>query len=238
MEYSESETSWSQEKQKLIQKIIETKADHQQCILRLKNKSNEYDLLLAEKSNIEKVHSEEVNNISSQLNELKIEAAKLKDEYTKKNTENSILSHEIQMDLEKKSREYDLLLAEKSIIEKVHSETLHEMQTVTAKLKIQISKKDSENITLSHENQTLNARLKQLQTGGPQTTSVNEPVAMDPKNQPDTFELEEIIDHKKKRDGMHFLVRWKGYTPKDDTWEHESNLMCTLCEYKKKNNLK
>lgn len=52
-------------------------------------------------------------------------------------------------------------------------------------------------------------------------------------------EVERLIDHKKKKDGMYFLIRWADFTSKDDTWERESNLVCfdLLNEYKQKMNL-
>ena len=42
----------------------------------------------------------------------------------------------------------------------------------------------------------------------------------------DTHEyvVEQIIDHKKVQDVMHWKVRWAGYTPNDDTWEPYDNL--------------
>jgi DNA (cytosine-5)-methyltransferase 1 len=47
------------------------------------------------------------------------------------------------------------------------------------------------------------------------------------------FKVEKILDHKdKKRPGKAknkhkrmFLIRWEGYSPSDDTWEPEENLL-------------
>lgn len=173
--------NWNQEKQKLIQKIVESKAEHQQTILQLKQKSSECDMLVSEKVSTDKLHSDEMDRISTQFNALQIETSNLKTQYTRK---------------------------------------------------------ESENLSLSHENEVLKARLKQLEASQQQTTSANETVREDTNNQPDEYQMEKIIDHKKKKDGLHLRVRWKNYTAKDDTWEPESNLMCSLCEYKQKMNLK
>lgn len=97
MNQSKAETNWSQEKRKLIQKIIESKAEHQQCILHLKRKSREYDLLVSEKLRMEKHHDEQINHMSSQLNALKAETVNLKIQYSKKESENITLFHENQM---------------------------------------------------------------------------------------------------------------------------------------------
>lgn len=241
MNPSETGTDWSRERQKLIQKIIESKTEHQQCLLHSKKKSQEYDLLVSEKLNMEKHHREQINNISSQLNALKIETENLKTQYSKKASENVTLVHENQMNLKEKSQECDLLVSEKIKMEKLYAERvnsisseLNALKIETSNVKSQYSKKESENITLVHENQTLKARIKQLQAVQQQTTSANEPIQMDLKNKPATYEMEKIVDHKKRKDGLHFRVRWKDYSAKDDTWEPESSLMCSLCEYKKK----
>lgn len=39
------------------------------------------------------------------------------------------------------------------------------------------------------------------------------------------FEVEKIIDHKEM---MHFLVRWKHFSSKDDTWERDSRYVSQI----------
>lgn len=97
MNQSRAEAMWCQEKQKLLQKINESKTEHQQCILHLKRKSREYDLLVSEKLRMEKQHAQQMINITSQLNALKVETAKLKTQYCKKESENITLTHENRM---------------------------------------------------------------------------------------------------------------------------------------------
>ncbi|XP_070151400.1 chromobox protein homolog 5 [Polyergus mexicanus] len=42
------------------------------------------------------------------------------------------------------------------------------------------------------------------------------------------FEVEKIIEVRFKKNGMkEFLIRWKGFSPADDTWEPEKNLNCS-----------
>lgn len=43
----------------------------------------------------------------------------------------------------------------------------------------------------------------------------------------DDYEVDKLVEVRKKRDGTReFLVRWKKWSPKYDTWEPENNLSC------------
>ncbi|XP_055685478.1 M-phase phosphoprotein 8 isoform X1 [Lutzomyia longipalpis] len=50
------------------------------------------------------------------------------------------------------------------------------------------------------------------------------------------YEVEDIIDHKVSRGKTTYRIRWKGWGPKDDTWEAEDTLSCPdiVARYKKK----
>lgn len=49
----------------------------------------------------------------------------------------------------------------------------------------------------------------------------------DEKGEQKEFEVEKIIEvHFKKNKKREFLIRWKGFTSADDTWEPEENLNC------------
>jgi hypothetical protein len=39
----------------------------------------------------------------------------------------------------------------------------------------------------------------------------------------DHYEVESIVDHRKRNSGIEYLVHWKGFKSSDDTWEPESN---------------
>ena len=46
-----------------------------------------------------------------------------------------------------------------------------------------------------------------------------------PKFDDDFYDVEEILDYAKQSNGIEkVLIRWKGYSPDDDTWEPVSSL--------------
>lgn len=53
------------------------------------------------------------------------------------------------------------------------------------------------------------------------------------------YEVECLLGHKKVKGVLLFLVRWKGYSSEDDTWERKDNLKCPqiLNRYLKLNSL-
>lgn len=53
------------------------------------------------------------------------------------------------------------------------------------------------------------------------------------------FEVEKLLKHKKEKDGIEYLVRWKGYDKEYDSWVKEENLNCAqiLVSYKKSKKL-
>lgn len=55
----------------------------------------------------------------------------------------------------------------------------------------------------------------------------------------DEYEVDSILDHKKEKGQMCFLIHWKNYDSSHDSWERQSNLKCTvlLNRYKKAKNL-
>lgn len=40
------------------------------------------------------------------------------------------------------------------------------------------------------------------------------------------FKVEKVIDSKRIKGKLHYLIRWKGYSADNDTWEPENTLSC------------
>lgn len=40
------------------------------------------------------------------------------------------------------------------------------------------------------------------------------------------FQVEKIVDSKRIKGKLHYLIRWKGYSADNDTWEPENTLSC------------
>lgn len=53
------------------------------------------------------------------------------------------------------------------------------------------------------------------------TTGPPKPVIIDNEEE---FEVEAILDCRKRRNGIQYLIKWKGYGPEDNSWEPENNL--------------
>lgn len=65
-------------------------------------------------------------------------------------------------------------------------------------------------------------------TAPPKKASPKKPKITATADENTEWEVSKIIDYVNLKDGTRqFLVRWKGFKPKDDTWEPEANLNCT-----------
>lgn len=155
----------------------------------------------------------------------------------------------ITFDLQNKISQHEAIVQDRinqgqQLSEKVHelAEKLKTTHSEAAAIKSNFadqSKRDKETIAqLTYKNKALQARFNQLQFSiGKKNASVTD--SGQNQKSGDIYEVEDLIKHKKNKNGMQYLVRWKNFTPKDDTWEREDNLMCPgiLEAYKRKKNL-
>lgn len=83
---------------------------------------------------------------------------------------------------------------------------------------------------LNSENLKMRAVIKQLKSAKSNASRSDYDDSVD-----DIYEVEKLLAHKNKKDGVYYLVRWKNYTAAHDTWQKESDLQCPkiLDEYKR-----
>lgn len=146
------------------------------------------------------------------------------------------------LNLKTKENECVTQINEKNCLEQKFAEnsTLQLKEITTMKLDIsQLKKemsaqksKDEQTISnLNHEIQKLHARIKQFQKGIDQKIHSNGDLD---DSDGHIYAVDRLINHKKIKNTMYYLVRWENYSPAHDTWERESNLQCPeiLLEYK------
>lgn len=94
------------------------------------------------------------------------------------------------------------------------------------------AEKDKEIDNLRRENKVLKARVNQLQTG-PAENKKNKTAANRSNGKNETmlnrneeYEVEDLLNDEIRKGKRFFLVKWKGYDRKHNTWEQQSNLNC------------
>lgn len=146
----------------------------------------------------------------------------------------------ITLSLQKKKEDCESLATEKHNVEHTVIALTEEINTLKSQLtKIKsdfIAQKDCDRQTIANltsENKTFHAQIQQFRAGIDLQTTADFSKSQESE---EIFEVEALVRHKKKKDGMHYLVRWKNFTSDEDTWEKESNLMCPkiLDNYKRK----
>lgn len=96
---------------------------------------------------------------------------------------------------------------------------------------------------IENEKQKFKALVQQLQKGISQRDNHDRGRNSEEKDTKDeeneTFEVEQLLEHKKVGRGRQFLVRWANYGSEHDQWIAEKNLLCPglLEEYLKSKNL-
>lgn len=164
---------------------------------------------------------------------------KERDEYKKKISIVQEENEKISIQLEKALKKIDLLSCEKPDLKPNSSEQSNQ---VINDQKLPVAEKIS---LLQNQKSVLEARLKQMELGIEQNKrfqSQNEHQNVEREDAEEIgFDIEEILNHRKKGSTYSFLVRWKGYGPDQNTWEPKSNLQCKNCKivnaYLKKNKI-
>lgn len=142
------------------------------------------------------------------------------------------------LDLKSSKDELKKLIEEIKTKDKIHSKEMDKMQSKLSALNEACEKLKTESgkriPALVKDNKLLQARFNQLQNAISQQESANECK----ENDEEFCEVDRLIAHKiiEKRT---YLVRWKGFGSKDDSWVEESNLQCpaVLKKYKQSKRL-
>lgn len=139
-------------------------------------------------------------------------------------------NQKLTFDLRKKQEECVKIALEKKVLEQKANATAIELKNhenellhLKAEYAVKMSECNKQLSDLRSQNQTLSARIKQLQNSMIQNHQQND--LQDDSND-DIYEVECIVDDKKIGKVQHYRIRWKGYGPESDTWERESNLQC------------
>lgn len=108
-------------------------------------------------------------------------------------------------------------------------------------LRLEISAQNEHIKVLNSTNNSLQARISQIQTVSMPPESANANLQKETQKRPaldkkpqkskrakkeQEYEVEKIVGHSMRKEEKVFMIRWKGYGPECDTWESETNLHC------------
>lgn len=168
------------------------------------------------------------NNLIDEIVKLKSENQHLCFELNKKSMELIKIKKENEEKVQQLNEEVDMMSSKLNVIE---------AEAIKFKRIVHIQQAaDKKNIVdLTNEKKVLTARIKQLQSGVHLNSSIAKGKDCNDDLDPDVFEVDKVLADKLVGKTRYYLVRWKGFTSKDDTWEKSYNLYCPtiLEEYNK-----
>lgn len=136
-----------------------------------------------------------------------------------------------------------------------HQEALEKIESLkneNAILKSKVENNDCENKSVVRDNVRLQAIVKQTRYSAVNTVTPVKSPRKTHKNTPkmvpsrkslefsdEEYEVEELLEHRGRKPNREFLVRWKNFSHKNDSWEKQKHLSCpkVLKEYLKKHRL-
>lgn len=175
------------------------------------------------------------HNLTSQINAFKLERVKLVDELVSAKEENQKMC----MELQQLKIQFDKEHAQRTIQNDAYIKRLVE---ITNEKKLA----DQRIAQLTNENKLLVAQNKQLKLSfngniapGMNTSTAQSGAEKYSSEKDGNFDVDDILKHRTYRGKRKFLVRWKGYSPDDDSWVAEEKLNCPdiLSKYLKKRKL-
>lgn len=191
-------------------------------------KENQQDLIEKYVSEISDLNKK-LNDLSNQHEELAVAKQMVEEEFKKKSSqyESQLKTISDQHAIEINDLNNKLAKQITGVKNEQSLANSHDKLTVKRTVKKETPRKKN----LKRDSETKNSAVKRHK---PSTTTTS-------KTEPDEvhFEVERFLAHKTINNVRFFLVRWKGYKGKDDSWLPEGDLSCPniLKEYQKTNKL-
>lgn len=163
---------------------------------------------------------QEKNKLLDTLTSLKRENQKLTFDLKKKSDECITLKREN----EKLAQNTSIMMTKMNGLKSDLSQAKSELVQKTAEHKHHIA-------NLVHQKKILSAQMEQLKSSIGQNNgheNINNDCGASNQNNSHNnyYEVERLLDDKIKGNVRYYLVRWKGYSAKHDTWESERSLKC------------